>query len=276
MPARINVVSGVSEGQTVWISQEVVRIGSGTGMDICIPSARVAERTATLEYRDGEYLVYNRTEEDLQLAGRNLEPRGVAAWPPGEQLMLPGDVRLLLEVEGTPEPAPAPQGSSSSRAILEELAREAEQDDSDGEEPATETGSPSRWRNVSPKLIVQWILIVCCVLGIVAAIKVKYFPTQTTGGDEGQPEVKLADIGGKLDDPKIAYDNGLLVLFRDLKLAESLRLRAGESSEARRELRRIRDELLRRENSRNPGESAEEAERLMLQYVTDRLAEANP
>ncbi|MEM7315246.1 MAG: FHA domain-containing protein, partial [Planctomycetota bacterium] len=80
MPAKITVQSGIAAGASHWIQQRVVRIGSDPTAEVCLPSANVPGHALTLEYKDGNYRVYNRCRDNVYVGTRVVEPNRVATW----------------------------------------------------------------------------------------------------------------------------------------------------------------------------------------------------
>src|SRR5262245_60944880 len=62
MPAKIVVKSGAAAKQVFPIEEELVRIGSDPTCELVLPDANLAPHAATLEFLDGNYIVYNRSD----------------------------------------------------------------------------------------------------------------------------------------------------------------------------------------------------------------------
>ncbi len=106
MPAIIRITSGISAGAAYGVDRPVLRIGSDPSCEICLPMVEIPAQAVTLEFRDGGYNVYNRGGVALGLANAALNPGGRGRWGEGESLELPAGVRLLMEYDGDPRPAP--------------------------------------------------------------------------------------------------------------------------------------------------------------------------
>src|SRR4051812_21576259 len=138
MAAKIVVMGANRPERDFWIEEAVLRIGADASCALRLTGREVAPHSATLEYLNGSYVLYNRTGRALALDGRPIPSGGWVAWPDGETLVL-DDVALRLEVDG--EPAP-------SRRPVEATPEDDEGDvgdDPDEAEPASEgAGSGSR------------------------------------------------------------------------------------------------------------------------------------
>ncbi len=108
MSANIRVESGISAGTKVWIDRPVLRIGSDPQCDVCLLSAELAPHAITLEFRDGNYRAYNRSQSPVNIGSTVVQPGANAVWQADDTLQLPGDLRLALEIDGDPRPAPRP------------------------------------------------------------------------------------------------------------------------------------------------------------------------
>jgi hypothetical protein len=109
MSANILIESGISAGTKAWIDRPVLRIGSDPQCDVCLLSAELAPHALTLEFRDGSYRAYNRSQSPVNIGSTVVQPGANAVWQANDTLQLPGDLRLALEVDGDPRPAPRPE-----------------------------------------------------------------------------------------------------------------------------------------------------------------------
>jgi len=110
MPSLIQYVDdGGDDAQAPpdhWIENDVVRIGSGPGTDLCI--AGMEEHTVTIHFADGRYVVYNRTRRIMAINGTTLAPRESACWPNEAILSLNNSKHLRLRAQSDPAPEPRP------------------------------------------------------------------------------------------------------------------------------------------------------------------------
>jgi hypothetical protein len=102
MSARIMILNGPSKGLEFAIQTRVSRIGGHPGSEICVPEQ--AESVATLRFKDNAYTLFNRSDQELDLAGALLAKDAASIWKAGKVLTLPGGVRLKMVVEGAPDP----------------------------------------------------------------------------------------------------------------------------------------------------------------------------
>src|SRR5690349_4034146 len=116
MPAKLVIVSGLSTGTELWVEEVVSRIGSDPHCQLCLADAGLAAHAATLEFRDGDYHLYNRAGQSVVLAGRELPPRGSGRWPAGQELRLTETLSVRLEVSGDPAPSARPLIHSAAEA----------------------------------------------------------------------------------------------------------------------------------------------------------------
>lgn len=261
MAARIIVVSGVSTGRSHWIDRFVMRVGSHPDTDVCLPIADLANHALTLDFRDGTYRVYNRSDQPITVNGQEVNAGGSTVWNDGEELQLPGETRLLLETTGDGAPSPPPADTPYTPT---EIAEELAETDEDPSQPLQENSALSGW---SPKDLMQLGLIVVCFLGIGGILAFKVFAPEFT---EAQAEVPkfatiVSDGLSEIEDT----DNGeLQSMLSRMQQAEAARVR-GDTDLARQHFSRLRDTLVRRQQEdQSFPTNAEEA---MYRYVTDQL-----
>lgn len=104
MAAVITVLSGAAAQREYRVEAEVLRIGGDPACDVVLPDAGLPGHVATLESRDGNYVVYNRGGGVLRLDNVVLPARSFKPWLPGQTLKVSEAVGLKLEIraEATP------------------------------------------------------------------------------------------------------------------------------------------------------------------------------
>lgn len=261
MAARIIVVSGVSSGRSHWIDRFVLRVGSHPDTDVCLPSAELANHALTLEFRDGTYRVYNRSEQPIVVNGREVDAGGNAVWNGGEELQLPGDTRLLLETSGDGAPAAAPAVTPYEPP---ETAEEAVETEDQPGQPPEEHSTPSGW---SPKELVQIGVIVVCFLGIGGVLGLKVLAPESTGAQVEVPEFSQIIPDG-WSEFESTGNVELQSLITRLQQAEAARVR-GDTELARQRFSGLRDTLVRRQQADQ--NFATKTEEPMYRYVRHQL-----
>lgn len=154
MSAHIRVESGISAGTSYWIDKPVLRVGSDPQCEICLPSADLAAHALTVEFRDGRYRTYNRGTSAVVVGSTTVPPGGVADLPADQSVQLPGDLRLVLQVNGDPRPCPRPSNSNrddDSDFEIEDVSPDVADADATAKKPS--------------KTVMQLAIIGFCVLG---------------------------------------------------------------------------------------------------------------
>jgi hypothetical protein len=105
MPAIIISSTADGERSEHWIEKRVLRIGSDADCEVVLPEGN-DPHAASLQFRNGAYVLRNRSKHPVSLGGRMILPEGSETWGSQESLELPGGVSLLLSIEGDPAPAP--------------------------------------------------------------------------------------------------------------------------------------------------------------------------
>ena len=82
MPAKVEFHTGPRKGEAVWLQERVTRVGSDEASQVQVQDPEVPAHAVTLEFRAGQFLVNNRSENPLMLEGRRLAPR---QRPPGQR-----------------------------------------------------------------------------------------------------------------------------------------------------------------------------------------------
>jgi hypothetical protein len=105
MPAKLIVTEGSGTGTEVDIHDEVLRIGADDECACRLQGHQLAPHIATLEYREGEHVIHNKSNDPIEVNGQELGLRDFVLWPPGQEVRLGQDLTLRLEVEDDPAPS---------------------------------------------------------------------------------------------------------------------------------------------------------------------------
>ena len=226
MSATIRIESGISAGTSFWIDRAVLRVGSDPSCDLCLPSSGIDPHALTLEYRAGEYHVYNRTEDEVVLGASSLSAGQRASWRVDECLVLGGEVKLLLEIDGDPAPSPSPSASDDVHPSNDALDAEPERS-----APASEKTSPDKSSSMV-QLGVIGVCLLCCVMFV------------SVGGGAESASVAIPKfeeiVAASLEDD-VADQSRRVV--RRLQLAQAALVR-GRRDVARQRFAELRDQLL--------------------------------
>lgn len=272
MPARINIISGVSVGKTFWVEQPVLRIGGRPDVDLCVPSAELAEHVATVEYQDGDYVVYNRSTTSIRVSGTEIAPGRSAVWSRNGELELGDHTVLQLELtgDGSPSVRPVERNLEVDYGLDKEV--EAAADEGQAETVAESKASSGSLL----KTMGQLAVILFCFSAVGAIVYSEFLGPDEPAGPSGT----LLDINSVLvnlskaakqasADGNQAQREQLENWLRRLQGAEMSRLR-GDTAESRRLYESLRSELLRRQAWL--GKSRTSAEEDLLSYVLFRLS----
>jgi hypothetical protein len=164
MPAKI-IIEGGEAMPPFSIQEEIFRIGSSAQCKLRLPRPDLAGHIASVEWRDGKYLLYNRSKQVLRLQGKPIEPGKWEPWLPGTRLDLGGGLTLLLEVSGDPAPT-----SERKQIDVKDVIPDVEDDP--GKKTASSTGAGKNLWQVG-------VLIGCVVL---AALSFVFAPQDTPSG----------------------------------------------------------------------------------------------
>jgi hypothetical protein len=254
MPAKICVESGISAGTRFWIDRPVLRIGSDPQCEICLPSADLAPHALTLEFRDGTYRAYNRCSAPVNIGRAAVQPGTNAAWNSDQTVRLPGDLRLVLEIDGDPRPSPRPEARS-------------EDDGFAADDAAPKLLEPMAAADATKKkssgTMVQLAVIGLCVLGMAAMLTMRGgADTASAANRPSFASIVRATLAEEDDDVTRA-------LLPRLQYAQAALVR-GNGQLARRQFLRLRDQLVRQREAL-PDAEREGVER-MLQYVEYQLS----
>ncbi len=252
MSATIRIESGISAGTSYWIDRPVLRIGSDPQCEICLPSADLAPHALTLEFRGGAYRAYNRGASAVSIGRAVVQPGAGGAWGEGETANLPGDLRLVLDVDGDPRPSPRPE-----TRVEDGYASDATAESADARPTA---GAPTAKKS-SSKTTVQLAIIGLCVL---AGAGFFFMPRGNDAPVVNRPTFNaIVDSGLKKDE-------NVRALVQQLQFAEAALVR-GHNELAGILFLRLRDRLVREQDSL-PAADHEDAHN-MLDYVQFRLGQ---
>ena len=102
MRLKITVTTGLTAGTNYPIEKNVVRIGAGSQCDICLPVSDLEPHAATVEFRNGESVLYNRCRRPIRIGSTEVAPGERANWPLGHDLSLADGAVLVLAEDKTP------------------------------------------------------------------------------------------------------------------------------------------------------------------------------
>ena len=255
MPAIIRILSGPGTGREHWIESPVLRIGSHPDADLCIPNPAISSHAITLEFRNKQYVVHNRSEQAFFVGKRSVEKNSKATWAGGEELEFPGVAVLTLLVDRDPSPSSKPQlhetePTTSDNADVEEVEND--------EKAVTPSGG------FSPKEMIQLAVTICCVVGIVAILAFKTIPQKQ--GDKKAETVKLEEI---LKDRKNSTDQAYLLMVDAVQEACVLKSK-GDKVVATQKLAKVRTQLHERRDA--DGKLPKECDNL-YKFVASKLSE---
>lgn len=260
MPASVRVDSGISAGSSYWIERAVLRIGSDPQSDVCLPSAELAPHALTLEYRDGTYRVYNRGTGPITVGAAVVGPGANAVWHADETIQLPGDVRIVLEVEGDPRPAPRADahGDDRFRDSATTLPMGAAAADAATDEVAAKKSKSS---------MLQMAVIGVCVLAMAAMLLMK-----NSGGGESAAAADRPTFN-ELVNESTSKDPAHQAIIRRLQYAQAAIVRFGYDGNrlAHARFSLLRDHLVSHVDSLT-GDAKKDAQRV-LSYVEYRLGQ---
>jgi hypothetical protein len=253
MPAIIRVETGISAGMKYWIDRPVLRIGSDPQCEICLPSADLAPHALTLEFRDGRYRAYNRCAGPISVGRAAVQPGTSGAWQGDHTIQLPGDLRLVLEIDGDPRPSARP---------------ETRMDDEFGSEDAAphmqEAGAPVETaKKKSSNTMVQLGVIGACILGMAAMLTMRGSEGSNAAADRPSFEAIVRSTLDEKNDDDVSR-----ALLPRLQYAQAALVR-GHGQLARRQFLRLRDQLIRQHEAL-PSDRRGGVQR-MLQYVEYQL-----
>ncbi|MGD9631829.1 MAG: FHA domain-containing protein [Pirellulales bacterium] len=256
MSATIRVDTGISAGSRFWVDRPVLRIGSDPQCDICLPSAELAPHALTLEFRDGNYRVYNRSASRVYVGSAIVESGTSAIWRDGETIQLPGELRVALEIDGDPRPATRPEGSREDGLAAAGLPLAAAEASAEAAAAAPAKSSSKSW--------MQLAVIGVCVLALVGLLTMKQ------GGGEKAAAAGRPTFNELVDDSQ-KKDATHQAIIRRLQYAQAAVVRYGTKGNkvARERFSKLRDDLVSHVDAVEGDEKAD-VERI-LSYVEYQL-----
>ena len=253
----------------IWIESEVSRIGSDPHCQVRVEE--LPAHAATLLYREGEYFLINRMDEPVRLGRESVEQGTQVIWGNRETLHLMDNVRLRLEIDGDPAPAPYMPEYSSVDDDYEMDEEWSEEEPEPTDEPEPEDSEESQ--AISPAKLKQWVQMAVtgvCVVLIVAILAAKGSKQET---ESPQDLPKYPDV--------IA---GLLTLEKDGTFPADVRLatQAARQHEKRKHSKqaiaqygRALELLVLRASGHTPVTFNSQEETDTYLYLKYRLAELN-
>ncbi|MEX2169134.1 MAG: hypothetical protein WD851_07475 [Pirellulales bacterium] len=251
MSASIRIESGISAGTSYWVDKPVLRVGSDPQCEICLPSAELAPHALTVEFRDGRYRAYNRGATPVAVGGATVPPGGLGELSAGQTMQLPGDLRLVLQIDGDPRPCPRPS----------DLRRDDEFDAEPQTASADAAGEEAAGKK-SSKTLVQLAVIGFCVLGGAAFLAMPDF----------EPAAAVQEIPGfeTLVEESLTLGDAAGDRLQRLQFAESALVR-GHYPLAKARFSTLRNQLVRHRESL-PEEKRTDVDRY-LQYVEYQMSQ---
>lgn len=257
MPACIRVDSGISVGTRHWIDRPVLRIGSDPQCDICLPSAGLAAHALTIEFREGVYRAYNRDATVVSVGSDLVKPGGVATWHHDATLVLPGDLRLVLEVDGDPRPAPRPE-SLAEWSTTDSALTQADASILAG--AATTAGESKKSSSLG-----QLAVIGICIATMAGLL--------TMRGGSGERSTPARPTFDAIVEASLARDDSTREIVRRLQYAQAALVR-GHNKLARVRFLKLRDQLVHTDGTlpaENAGATDDVLSDDVLSYVEYQL-----
>ncbi len=103
MSAEILIESSQHGRSTYWIDKQVVRMGGNSACEVYLPG--IPENALTVQFREGDYVVWNRLPTAVKLGRRTIAANTVGKWTAKKMLSV-GPYQLTLRIEGDSQPAP--------------------------------------------------------------------------------------------------------------------------------------------------------------------------
>lgn len=186
MPARIAVIVDGRQEKVFWIASEVVRVGGDASCQLAVP--RAPKHAATVQFRQGRYLILNRGDRPLEIEGHAVAPGANVIWDDGAEVVLPGGAVLRLELLGD-NPAPAPAPVERAEPQWEPEFAEPPDDRSietsfTAEAPPQPSMSPAKIKNA-----IQLTVTLLCLVAVVVLLLFKDQIKNRAGGGEAVRQV---------------------------------------------------------------------------------------
>lgn len=230
MSASVRIESGIAAGTNYWIDRPVLRIGSDPQCEICLPTADLAPHAITLEFRSGTYRAYNRGASPVSMGRTTLQPGAAGVWNDGDALTLPGDVRLVLAIDGDPRPSPQPETRMDDGFDDDRITTD---------DAASATLSPEAAKKAKSKSLMQMAVIGFCVLATGGFLLM-------SNGAEAPP--KNRPSFDAIVRSSLKKGDNIRLLVQKLQYAQSFVVR-GNIAIARSQFLMLRDQLIREKDS---------------------------
>jgi hypothetical protein len=253
MAASIRVDSGISAGTKYWIDRAVLRIGSDPQCDISLPSTELEPHALTLEFREGTYRVYNRCASPLNIGAAVVGTGANAVWRADETIQLSGDLRISLEIDGDPRPAPRPEAR-----VDDSFADDLQSLPLDG--ATAEAAAVAAKKSMGS--LVQMAIIGVCVLAMAGLLLMK------KGG--GETVAKDRPTFNDIVQASLSKDEPHRDIVRRLQYAQAALVR-GNRELARERFLKLRDQLVSHVDSLDSKAQADA--KSVLSYVEYRLGQ---
>ncbi|MEQ8789189.1 MAG: FHA domain-containing protein [Pirellulaceae bacterium] len=247
MPAHIEVYYNGDETAEFWIEKPVLRVGSNESCDVLIRSSLVASHAATIQYRDGGYVVHNRTESPLMLAERTIAPGASESWQDRETLLVAPDVSVCLVIDGSAAPTRQARDNTVLKAYqqkreIERAEQQAiEEQKSDEQQAAGEAKQEKA--SLDPQLLVGGV---CFVLALLMLGGIGFMLLKPPAAQSGDPLATPPNIPAELLKYKSEMPSDLVIYLQEAQQA----VQRGDATLARRRLHRLRAELARQTTER--------------------------
>jgi len=251
MAATILVEAGAGAGREFPVEEEVFRVGSGPGCRLRLPDG-VEAHAATVEYRNGGYVVYNKGTRPMQVEGRPVAALGFAAWAAGQRLQLAPGVVLRLRVEGDPAPA----------KFVKHAFRTADL----GTDVAPEDVAQAKTAPKKASKALQWAVIGLCAVGIPILLWLNL--NQDADPNPGAGQKEFAALVTELRAKEPEAQAGPDALWSLLESARAAELR-GESGAAERQYSRIL--IILRQRRSDDGGPLNDLEKKVEKFARGRI-----
>lgn len=256
MPARAVVHIGDEAARDFWIEQMVFRVGSDMSADLYIEHPGINPHAMTVEYRDGDYLVYNRGSGTYYMEGEPLAPGESTLWLPENGLRLNAEVTIYLETKGDPAPSRKPQ---TAQALPEDLLPEEE-------DPAEEKGKEEEKKSAGS--IMQLAVIGICALLIPILLLQDQEPSDS-GPDDNRPQISFQKLIGELSGDPLDRSAGPFSVRFTLQDAREAEIRGDTKLSLVKYAFAI--QMIARRGDPENGIFASEADKLAWQFIQSRL-----
>jgi len=104
MPAYIVVEHQGNVDSKFWIQEDVFRVGTGTNCKLVLQDTTLAAHLLTVEFRDGRYILHNRSGTSLTLDGKPFPTNLSSPWQANQALHITSDLILRLSIDGDLRP----------------------------------------------------------------------------------------------------------------------------------------------------------------------------